>query len=219
VVELGSVNRTTLREQVLAQLREGILGGSLAPGTKMGEVELAAQFGVSRGTVREALRVLQRDGLAEGEERLSLRVRKLTPKEIGELFSVRAALEAEAGMELLASPDRDALLDALEGCLPEFPSGISYSERFEIDLAFHHELCRLSGNRTLLSVWSTLKDLLRMTVTSVRVEHADDLMSRSNHEPIMAALRTGDPEAARRVIASHLLNAAEQWTRAAAAKD
>jgi DNA-binding GntR family transcriptional regulator len=219
VVALGSVNRQTLREQVLDRLRRGILSGEIPAGTKLAEVDLAEQLSVSRGTVREALRVLQRDGLAEGEERLSLRVRKLTSKEIAELFSVRSALEVEAGMELLVAPNRDALLDELERCLPEFPPGISYVERFEIDLDFHHELCRLSGNQTLLSMWSTLKDLLRMTVTSVHVEQADALMSRTNHQPIVDALRAGDPEAARLVIAHHMLGAAQAWTRAASATD
>ena len=211
MVELGTVNRTTLREQVLAQLREGILGGSIAPGTKMAEVDLAAQFGVSRGTVREALRVLHQGGLLEGEERLSLRVRKLSSREITELFNVRAALEGQAVRDILANPRRGELIDDLERHLPEVDAGVPYAARFDIDLAFHETLCRLGGNSMLLTLWQSVKDLMHLAVATSEDEEATQLMSKAHHQPIVDALRFGDPDAAWGVLRDHMSGAALAW--------
>ena len=110
---LAQVNRTTLREQVLAQLRARILSGDLPPGTKMAEVDLAAQLGVSRGTVREALRTLHEGGLLQGTERGSLHVRTLSPREIREIFEVRTALEGQSIRAVIESPHRERLVDEL----------------------------------------------------------------------------------------------------------
>ena len=84
---MAIVNRT-LREQVLEQLRSAILEGTFSPGARMAEVDLAAQLGVSRGTVREALRTLHNSGLLEGEERNSLHVRQLTGRQVGLLANL-----------------------------------------------------------------------------------------------------------------------------------
>ncbi len=208
---LGAVNRTTLREQVLAQLRESILDGTLPPGTKMAEVDLAAQFGVSRGTVREALRYLQQSGLLEGEERLSLRVRRLSPVEIVELFNVRAALEGQAMRDIINNPDRERLIDELEKRLPVVESEMPYAQRFLIDLQFHEELCRLGGNSVLLTMWESVKDLMRMAVIAPEDEESVQLMSPAHHRPILDALRAGDPDRALTVIRDHMGGAAQSW--------
>lgn len=209
---LGTVNRTTLREQVLAQLRESILDGTLPAGTKMAEVDLAAQFGVSRGTVREALRYLQQSGLLEGEERLSLRVRRLSPTEIVELFNVRAALEGQAMRDIINNPDRERIIGELEGRLPVVQAGMPYVQRFLIDLQFHEELCRLGGNSVLLTMWQSVKDLMRMAViTAPEDEESLQLMSPAHHRPIVDALRAGDPDRALTVIRDHMGGAAQSW--------
>ncbi len=208
---LGTVNRTTLREQVLAQLRESILDGTLAAGTKMAEVDLAAQFGVSRGTVREALRYLQQSGLLEGEERLSLRVRRLSPVEIVELFNVRAALEGQAMRDIINNPDRERLIAQLETRLPEAPANTPYAQRFLIDLQFHEELCRLGGNSVLVTMWQSVKDLMRMAVISPEDDVSTQLMSPAHHRPILDALRAGDPDRALTVIREHMGAAAQSW--------
>ncbi|WP_194793264.1 GntR family transcriptional regulator [Raineyella fluvialis] len=212
---MTAINRTTLREQVVDKLRAAILDGTFRPGEKMAEVELAAQFGVSRGTVREAMRTLHNSGLLQGEERNSLHVRRLTGAEIAELFDVRAALEGHAVVAIMASPEHDAMIDALEARLPEIEAGLSYAEKFEVDLRFHEELCRLSGNATLLGMWTSIKDLMRVAVVSGPDESGTSLMTKAHHQPIIDAMRTGDPGRARAALAQHMAAAAEVWNNKA----
>lgn len=210
-MSLTALNRATLREQVLENLRMAILDGTFAPGEKMGEVDLAERFGVSRGTVREALRTLHNSGLLEGTERNSLRVRRLSKHEITELYDVRAALEGQAVTAILRAQNADALVDELERLLPEAAPGMSYAERFELDLGFHEAMCSLSGNATLLRIWSGIKDLMRVSVLAAVDPASSTFMSKDHHQPIIDALRTGDPEKARAVLSAHMADAARTW--------
>ena len=204
---MAIVNRT-LREQVLEQLRSAILDGTFGPGARMAEVDLAAQLGVSRGTVREALRTLHNSGLLEGEERNSLHVRRLSDRQVVELYEVRSALEGQAVASIIAAADSTELIDQLEQLLPEAPGGMTQAERFELDLGFHEALCRLSGNDTLLSIWSSIKDLMRISVLAAPNEASSSLMAKSHHQPIIDAMRSGDAERARTVLSAHMATAA-----------
>ena len=80
------VRTTTLRERALDALRAAITSGQYRPGEHLGEVELSNHLGISRGTVREALRHLQQEGLVTAGHRGRLRVNQLSPVEVRELF-------------------------------------------------------------------------------------------------------------------------------------
>src|SRR5919199_1532613 len=112
VQPLSPPDRSTLRERAPGALRSAITSGQYRPGDHLGEVELAGRLGVSRGTVREALRHLQQEGLVTAGARGMLRVRRHSATEIKELFQVRAALEGLAVRLLIASPKRDAAVAA-----------------------------------------------------------------------------------------------------------
>src|SRR6478672_10876026 len=93
---LNGLTKTNLREQALASLRTAITSGQIPPQTQMVETELSEQLQISRGTLREAMRQLQQEGLLTAGSRGRLFVRRLGPKEIGDIFAVRASLEALA---------------------------------------------------------------------------------------------------------------------------
>src|SRR5919206_3900664 len=116
---LAALDRSTLRERALEALRLAITSGQYRPGDHLGEVELAGRLGVSRGTVREALRHLQQEGLVTAGARGMLRVHTLGPQEVRELFRVREALEGLAVSLVIASPKRDAAVTALRAALSE----------------------------------------------------------------------------------------------------
>lgn len=210
LVSLAALNRSTLREQLLDRLREGILDGTFPPGSRMAEVELSTQFGVSRGTVREALRTLQNSGLLEGRERNSLYVRRLSRRDIDELFQVRDALEGKAVELLLQLPSAQDVVDAMERQLPETTESMTYAQRFEIDLTFHQILVESTGNAMLLNMWSGIKDMMRIAALAWADETAASLMTVAHHQPIIDALRTGDALQVRKVLNSHMLAAAEK---------
>src|SRR6185312_10147056 len=147
---LPSLDRSTLRERALRSLRAAITSGRYRPGDHLGEVDLAASLGVSRGTVREALRHLQQEGLVMAGARGMLRVNALSAAEIRGLFRVRAALEGLAVREIVASPRRDAAVAALRESLLALREGDDFGAQVEADLGFHVRLCELSGNPMLV---------------------------------------------------------------------
>ena len=104
---LASLDRSTLRERALEALRAAITSGQYRPGDHLGEEELAGRLGVSRGTVREALRHLQQEGLVTAGARGMLRVHSLPPGEIRDLFQVRGALEAVSYTHLTLPTNRE----------------------------------------------------------------------------------------------------------------
>lgn len=215
-IALSRVNRATLREQALENLREGILSGAMSPGTRLSEVDLSDQLGVSRGTVREALRTLVESGLVEISRR-GMQVREMSAKQVTELYQVRLALEKEAVVALLAMADVQNRIDQLEAALPsdEELADASVASRLEADLGFHEKLCELSGNSILLSMWRRLKNLTWMVVLSDSAGRNEDMMKRSYHEPIIAALRSGDQLVAQSAMADHMAAASARWARVA----
>lgn len=210
-LNLGGVNRSTLREQVKSTIRAAILDGTLSAGTRLAEVDLSEQLGVSRGTVREALRSLQESGLVDGEERSGLRVVRLGPQEVYELFQVRAALEGLAVELIVDSPRAEEIADQLETALPQVPAGSTIRTRLDVDLGFHEELIRAAGSSVLLGLWSQLKDQMRVAVLFDTEGENSELMEASYHYPIVQALRSGDPVQARSVIVAHMNEAARRW--------
>lgn len=208
---LSGVNRLTLREQVYTTLRSEILEGRLGAGTRLGEVDLAEQLNVSRGTVREALRRLQQSGLVEGEDRVGLRVAEFSSAQLRELFDVRAALEALAAETIVRSGRGGEVADILEKRLPTFPEGVSVRERLDVDLGFHEAMCEASGNAMLVAMWRELQDRMRVAVLSRSAGADTGLMDSSYHMPIVEGLRDGDPEDVRAILVEHMRHARDIW--------
>src|SRR6478672_3844308 len=93
ITGLVELDRTTLRERALEMLRKAVTSREIEPGSRLVETELSAAIGIARGTLREALRQLEYEGLIEVGERGRLSVRTLTETELTDMFTVRAALE------------------------------------------------------------------------------------------------------------------------------
>ncbi len=213
VESLSALDRSTLRERSLEALRSAILSGRYRPGDHLGEVELAGSLGVSRGTVREALRHLQQEGLVTAGNRGMLRVNTLTSAEVHELFRVRAALEALAVREVIASARRAAAAEALRTALERLSDEEEPAARMEADLAFHLLLCQLSGNSMLVEAWQRLEGRMRVAILNGATWQVP-MMSRDRHAPIVEAIERGDVEAAVRVLDEHMTAAAAHFAEA-----
>jgi DNA-binding GntR family transcriptional regulator len=213
VEPLASLDRSTLRERALESLRSAVLSGRYRPGDHLGEVELAGSLGVSRGTVREALRHLQQEGLVTAGARGMLRVNSLTPHEVHELFRVRAALEGLAVRELVASARREDAVGSLRAALDRMAdTEHDPAARMDADLAFHLELCRLAGNSMLVEAWQRLEGRMRVAVLNDATWQAP-MMARDRHAPIVEALERADADEAVRVVEEHMAAAAEHFAR------
>ena len=210
---LSNLDRSTLRERALEALRSAITSGQYRPGDHLSEVALASHLGVSRGTVREALRHLQQEGLVTAGTRNMLRVSTVSPKDVRELFRVRAALEGLAVSEIIASSHRDAAVTALHEALTRLTdTDGDFATRLEADLDFHLQLCRLSGNDMLVEAWRYLEGRIRVTILNCEtVDTPISMMARTRHAPIVEAIERGDVEAARSVVEQHMAAAAQQY--------
>jgi len=210
---LSSLDRSTLRERALEALRSAITSGQLRPGDHLGEVDLATNLGVSRGTVREALRHLQQEGLVSAGNRGMLRVNAISAKEIRELFRVRAALEGLAVAEIIESPRRDAAVRSLRQALDRLrdDGGDDFAAGLEADLGFHLLLCQLSENSMLVEAWRYLEGRIRVTIMNCESADRPSMMTRHRHVPIVDMIEKGDVAAARTVVEQHMAAAAEQY--------
>lgn len=204
------VERTTRRERVLDALRDAVSSGRLPAGTHLAEVELSENLGVSRGTLREALRHLQEEGLLVPDARGRLRVRVLAPGEVRDVFAVRGALEVLAATTVCGLADRSAVIAALREHLAGMADpGAAFEDLVREDLAFHEALCRGSGNDALLASWRGVGGLARAAVTAAGPRTALANMAAERHAPLVEHLERGDAATASAFLLAHLLEACE----------
>jgi DNA-binding GntR family transcriptional regulator len=215
VEPLASLDRTTLRERALHALRGAITSGQYRPGDHLGEVELANRLAISRGTVREALRHLEQEGLVTAGHRGMLRVNQLSAAQIRGLYRVRAALEGLAVTTIIESPTRDAAVANLREALDRLAdAGSDFTDRVESDLAFHLLLCQLADNPMLVESWKHLEGRIRVAIMSHSSDALPGIMSRDRHSPIVDAIEAGDAAAARAVVEQHMAVAADLYASA-----
>ena len=209
ITGLVELDRTSLRERALEMLRKAVTSREIEPGARLVETELSAAMGISRGTLREALRQLEHEGLIEVGERGRLTIRTLTDAELADMFAVRAALEGLAAAELSTRSDRDLWLGRLQGGVDALgAAGGSIGDLVEADLAFHRLLCELTGNATLVRAWETLTGPIRVAILFAGPVAALANMSGARHQQLLDAIATGDPVAAMSAVDAHMREAA-----------
>jgi DNA-binding GntR family transcriptional regulator len=144
-----------LRDRVTDAVREAITRGDLEPGRRLTERELGELTGVSRTSLREALRSLQAEGLVERTDTRGLQVAVLTPAVVSELYDVRAPLEA-AAVELCARNATDAQVAALRAALTP-PSSGELDDRLAATRRFYDLLLDAAGNSILEQMFRSIE--------------------------------------------------------------
>lgn len=197
--------------QAIHALRRAITTGELPPGSHVSEIEMSSRLQISRGTLREAMRTLQLEGLLTEGTRGRLLVRLMEEQELRDLFRVRAALEALAARTLAESPNRDEAVTLLRSAVSRMGTAAdeSLEARMNADLDFHREMCRLSGNETLIRAWSTLEGSIQMSTTRSGIERAVRNMDVPRHLEIVDAIATGDPDHAAATVEEHMVLATD----------
>jgi DNA-binding GntR family transcriptional regulator len=204
------LEKTSLRQQALTALRRAITTGQLTPGTHLVETDLSDALQISRGTLREAMRQLQQEGLISAGARGRLAVRHLDAKEIRDIFNVRAALESMAARELASRSDRTEAVATLRHAVDEMDrwAEANLEDRIEADLRFHRTMCQLTGNETLLHQWTSLEGSIRMSIMFAGVDRAIKNMNAKRHYDIVDAIESGDGALAAATVAEHMAGAA-----------
>ncbi|MDQ0989230.1 FadR/GntR family transcriptional regulator [Streptomyces sp. V3I7] len=215
-----------LTDRVAAILAEEIESGRLAEGDKLPtEVELVKQLGVSRTVIREAVSRLRNAGLVEPRQGrgvfvLPRRARPLdleaesagTKSKVLQIVETRSALEGEAAALAAVRATPAALLrmrqalDAIDAAVASGGDGV------EEDLAFHRSIAESTGNAVLVSTVRYLGEVARSGIRVTRANEArrDDFIEavRQEHHAILAAVESGDPEAAEAAARDHMKHAA-----------
>ena len=148
---LPPVERRVLRHEVLLGLRSGILAGEIAPGTRLLEVPLATELGVSRGPVREALRQLEQEGLVEFFPHRGAVVVGVADAEMDTIYGIRGLLEERAfakACRLISEEDLDALAETVEKMIEASKAG-DLAAVTEHDMRFHGTEKKRRGRQLL----------------------------------------------------------------------
>ncbi|MFE3448987.1 GntR family transcriptional regulator [Nonomuraea sp. NPDC059194] len=194
---------------VVDDLRNLILGGQYAPGSRLGEVELAEMLGVSRTPVREALRRLQAEGLVEVVANRGARVVEYPGEDLETIFELRARIEGLAARQAAAAatPEDAAHLHQVAVSIRDHAERRDLDEVYRLNAEFHQALVRLGGSTVLAQSISSLihSPVLLRTYSSFD----DEAMRRSvnHHIEIAAAVHAGDPDWAEAVMRAHLFSA------------
>jgi DNA-binding GntR family transcriptional regulator len=201
---------------IVAALEEDIIFGRLHPRERLIEDELMQRFGIKRYVVREVLLTLDRMALIERRKNVGALVRSFTPREVAELYGVRALLETEAA-RLIPLPVPEASLAKLVAIQQQHDDAVmagSAPRVFRANLAFHQALFELAGNETLQRAIGEYARQTHPIRFSALVSGDYRERARREHWQIIEALRAGDRETLVALCGQHLLPSRDAYLAA-----
>lgn len=197
----------TIVQQVIETLVSAAANGLILPGDRIIEGEVASRLGVSRVPVREALRVLESQGVVLNEPYKGIRLMPVTPERIDHLIEVRVALESKAASRVIKQGlNRGKALDPLRHAIADMQAMCARNDVFgfaSADTQFHRELCLLSGNDVLCSMWEMLA---RQMTIIFGLSTLGKPMSEvvKEHLVLMQVFESGDERAMQAAITEHI---------------
>jgi DNA-binding GntR family transcriptional regulator len=204
---LEPINRPDLVDDVYHRIRHAIFAGTLAPGERLVEDLLAAQLGVSRAPIRDALKALERDGLVASAGKRGKVVSLLTARDAWEVYSLRSTLEAMAITLAIRSATAAlfAELDAIVARMQPATKAGDHEALSDLDVQFHGAICRASGHERLLRAWESMSIQIRLLSQQViETIYADLQAIPDRHARVIAIMKAGDERAAEAAIRDHI---------------
>jgi DNA-binding GntR family transcriptional regulator len=201
-----------LSDEVAHSIGDAILAGRMHPGERLIETRLCEELGVSRTTLREALLLLQQQGLVRSEPRRGTFVTRLSRRESLDLCRARALLEAYAvtmGAERLATADIErmqSVVNAMAACrMPD-----DMPRLIQLDLEFHGLVMDVAESRGIHELWSSMNGKMSALILSSMEHHGAGMRDiAAFHQVLLDALRTGNPRIARDAIVVHYIGSEE----------
>jgi len=202
---LPTGSRTT---SVAGALRVAILKGALPPGSPLPEVQIASDLGVSRAPVREALRMLQEEGLVSKESYRGAYVAPVRPELAEEIRSIRLRIEpfaAERSLSVLASEEGSTALESALQQMEELATACADpSAAVDAHMAFHRAFYELADHRLLLETWRSLESGLRLDLLLDRLSVRSARTLVGSHRALLECVRRGDIQAVRSELRAHI---------------
>jgi DNA-binding GntR family transcriptional regulator len=206
-----SIQRVSTADQVAALMRERILRGELKPGTSLREVVIAAAIGVSRNTLREALRILIQEGLVRHTVHRGITVTQLSPESVSDIYRVRQLLETSA---VETSRPTRVRLETLAAAVEQLETAAKehdWPTLVEADMQFHCALVSLFGSERLDGFFRNLLSELRVGLVAVDRASSDLQKMSSEHRKLYRLLVAGKRKECARALAAHLEEAERRF--------
>ncbi len=206
----GAPLTQSLPEQIAAQLSERIVSGAYTPGQRIMEQAIAEEFEVSRGPVREALRLLEKEGLVMILPRRGAQVTNPTIEEVNEIFDIRAMLNGLRDRLIAESAQRESLIPVLEQDISRLAQTAALpgpgDEYIEIVLRLNRLLTQAAGNQRLQAILGSLAvQTVRYTRLGLSTPQRRK-QSVQNWQSLLQAIRSGDGDAAERIARQRVIN-------------
>ncbi|MFE2089908.1 GntR family transcriptional regulator [Streptomyces sp. NPDC059460] len=202
--KVSPARRRGLADEVADRIREAIFSGVYAPGAQLREVELSGDMEVSRGPVREALRVLEREGLVHCAWHRGTTVTTLSAEDVNELHSLRDALEDLAVQRVIeyASEEDLASLDKVTALMER---AADEHEMVRLDIAFHDAVFAAARHQRLADAWEGIRCQVHLFLLTRIIRSTEGYLTRipAEHRELVAALRARDAETALSLFAAH----------------
>lgn len=212
VIEFEPVNRQSTAEMIADRLRAAIMRGTLAPGAQLVEADLATQFDVSRGPVREAMQRLVSEGLLHSIRHRGIFVIELSLDDVLDVYRARTALEGGA-LELIFEGRREIAYTALEPSVLAMRACADRGDAAGVsdaDQAFHEALVASADSPRLAHAARTLFIETRMCLGALETTYPDVLEQIQEHTDLREAIGSGAPARARKLLIDHMHDAVER---------
>ena len=198
-----------LYEQVAERLRGRILAHTLHPGSWIDEQALAAEFGISRTPLREALKVLAAEGLVTMKLRRGAYVTEVSERDLAEVYHLLALLESDAAMVVAQSASAAQIAELL-ALHHELEAQVDHRDRFfAANERFHMKLLEIADNRWRNQLVTDLRKVMKLNRHHSLFKQGRLEASLKEHRQIMAALKARNGERARELMQLHFTNGKE----------
>ncbi|MTD56913.1 GntR family transcriptional regulator [Amycolatopsis pithecellobii] len=199
--------RRGLAEEAADRIREEIFAGRIPPASALREVELAASLRVSRGSVREGLAVLEREGLVRSVWHKGTHVIGLTESDIQEVYDVRGALDRLAATTAAAHASAEDL-DELDWLVGQMAAETAAERALSLDLEFHEIIYRAAGNQRLLAAWHAVRSQVHLfQAHRIRLGHDYQDRVEREHRELARLIRAGQTKRLATVAEEHVHSA------------
>lgn len=205
-LEFAPLRGGSLAEEVADKIYAAVVERRIKPGERLSEAALARSFGISRGPIREAQRLLEHRGLLSFKSRRGFFVRKLSIREVEDLFDFREHIERYA-ISLAVKRASDTELSRLERWrVPLFEAAkpVDASLLVEQDLALHRLICELAQNASLMTVYEPILTQLRLALSMINVGLRVPGNLVTLHDELIDSLLARDVPRAHEALNAHL---------------
>ncbi len=213
-MERPQIHRISVADQVAGVLRQRVLNGELRPGTSLQEIPLAESLGVSRNTMREAMRILSLEGLLKRSIHRGIAVAQLSLRDVQEIYHVRRVLEISA-IHAATRPSPE-LLEELLGALEQYEEAVEardWVSAVNHDLHFHSLLIRFLANKRLESFYQKTIAELRMGMVLVDQRHDHPGILIPVHRKLYQLLTAGKLKECAKILLQHLDDSESRLSR------